>query len=113
MKKGTVRQVVSFDWAIKYYLRDKSNFEILEGFLSALLKNDVKIVQLIESESNQSQKSEKYNRVDILAKISNDENVLIEVQYADEYYLLKRLLYGASKDIVDNLRSSEKYKEVK
>ena len=28
------RQLVSFDWAMKHLLRDKANFDILEGFLS-------------------------------------------------------------------------------
>jgi hypothetical protein len=30
--------LVRFDWAIKNILRNKANFDILEGFLSALLK---------------------------------------------------------------------------
>jgi hypothetical protein len=32
------RPLVSFDWAIKYLLRDQANFDILEGFLTALLR---------------------------------------------------------------------------
>ncbi|MDM8545673.1 hypothetical protein QUF61_04180 [Candidatus Venteria ishoeyi] len=26
--------VIRFDWAIKYLLRDKANFDVLEGFLA-------------------------------------------------------------------------------
>lgn len=37
------RQFVSFDWAMKKLLRSKANFDILEGFLSELLKEDVTI----------------------------------------------------------------------
>ena len=113
MRKGTIRKTVSFDWAIKYILRDKSNFEILEGFLTSLLKKDVKVIELIESEGNQSNESEKYNRVDILARVSHNEDVLIEVQYADELYFLKRLLFGASRDIVDNIKPGSGYEHVK
>ena len=113
MIKNTVRKTVSFDWAIKYILRDKSNFEILEGFLSALLKQKVEIIELIESEGNQSNENEKFNRVDLLARISNKEDVLIEVQYADELYLLKRLLFGSCKDIVDNIKPGSGYEHVK
>ena len=38
------RQLVRFDWAIKKLLRSKANFGILEGFLSELLKQDLKIL---------------------------------------------------------------------
>ncbi len=113
MKKGTVRKVVSFDWAIKYILRDKANFEILEGFLTTLLKQKVEILELIESEGNQKKESEKFNRVDILAKISDKEDVLIEVQYAEETYLFKRLLYGTCRDIIDNMKTGSGYENVK
>ena len=44
------KKLVRFDWAIKNILRDKANFVILEGFLSELLKQDVKIIELLESD---------------------------------------------------------------
>ena len=37
--------------AIKYLLRNKANFDILEGFLSELLKTSIYIEQILESES--------------------------------------------------------------
>ena len=44
---------IRFDWAIKSRttagLRDKANFDILEGFLSELLKEDIKIENILES----------------------------------------------------------------
>jgi hypothetical protein len=61
------RKIVSFDWAIKNILRDKANFDILEGFLQALLKEKITINELIESESNKPNELMKYNLVDILA----------------------------------------------
>ena len=33
----TTRSMISFDWAMKRLLRNKANFEVLEGFLSELL----------------------------------------------------------------------------
>ena len=59
---------IRFDWAIKRLLRQKANFNILEGFLSELLKEDVEILEIIESESNQETEDDKFNRVDILVK---------------------------------------------
>ena len=46
-------KIVRFDWAIKNLLRNKANFNILEGFLSELLEQQIKIDSLLESESNQ------------------------------------------------------------
>jgi len=46
------RKLISFDWAIKRILRSKANFDILEGFLSELQKEDIKILEILESESN-------------------------------------------------------------
>ena len=35
------RKLISFDWAMKRILREKENFDILEGFLTELLKFDI------------------------------------------------------------------------
>ncbi|MBP7215526.1 MAG: hypothetical protein KBA52_07820 [Candidatus Kapabacteria bacterium] len=48
------KKLIRFDWAIKRLLRNKSNFVVLEGFLSELLFDDIKIEQILESESNQA-----------------------------------------------------------
>jgi hypothetical protein len=59
-------KLVRFDWAIKYLLRHKANFDILEGFLSELLKTPIQIERIIESESNKNHAEDKSNRVDLL-----------------------------------------------
>ena len=46
-------RLIRFDWAVKSILRDKANFDILEGFLAAVLNEDIKILNILESESNQ------------------------------------------------------------
>ncbi|MBI4778329.1 hypothetical protein HY792_05370 [Candidatus Desantisbacteria bacterium] len=50
-------------------IRDKSNFDILEGFLTALLEKDIKIINLLESESNRENETDKSNRVDLLTVV--------------------------------------------
>lgn len=42
-----IRKLISFDWAIKNILRNKANFDILEGFLSELLKDDIQIIRVV------------------------------------------------------------------
>ncbi|MEM6829022.1 MAG: hypothetical protein AAF551_00810 [Bacteroidota bacterium] len=37
------KKLIRFDWAIKRILRDKENFDILEGFLSELLGQTIQI----------------------------------------------------------------------
>ncbi len=61
------RKLISFDWAIKKILRRKANFEVLEGFLSELLFEDIKITEILESESNKNVFDDKFNRLDIKA----------------------------------------------
>ena len=104
---------IRFDWAIKRLLRQKVNFGILEGFLSELLKEDIKIIEIIESESNQETEEDKYNRVDILVKDKNEDLIIIEIQnsYALDYYL--RILYGISKAIIEHMKTGDRYSNVK
>ncbi len=100
---------IKFDWAIKRLLRNKANFDILEGFLSELLMFDVTIQEILESESNQEAENDKFNRVDILVKDSKGDFMLIEVQNEreDDYY--HRMLYGQAKLISERLDSGDEY----
>ena len=104
---------VRFDWAIKRLLRQKANFAILEGFLSELLKEDIQIVEVLDSESNQETATDKYNRVDILVKDTAGDLIIIEIQnaYAIDYFL--RILYGISKAITEHLATGDEWTAVK
>jgi predicted transposase/invertase (TIGR01784 family) len=102
------RKLVSFDWAMKKILRQKANFGILEGFLSELLKFDVKIEEILESEANQETEDDKFNQVDLLAKNDRDELILIEVQHRSEIDYFHRMLYGASKLITEYITKSDR-----
>ncbi len=106
------RKLVSFDWAIKRILRSKANFDILEGFLSELLFEDIKIIEVLESESNKDSVKDKFNRLDIKVKDSNNELILIEIQYSRELDYLHRILYASSKAIIEHLQESEAYASI-
>ena len=109
----TARKIITFDWAIKTVLRDKANFDVLEGFLMALFRRPITILDMLESESNRADESAKYNRVDLLARTGDGERILVEVQYLSETAYLKRLAYGAAKTIVEHLKLGEPYTNVK
>ena len=104
---------VRFDWATKRLLRQKSNFEILEGFLSTLLGERIKIDRMLESEGNQQHAEDKFNRVDMLAENSKGELVIIEVQNNRELDYFHRMLYGVSKAITEYITKGEPYSQVK
>ncbi len=108
-----VTELVRFDWFIKHMFRDKSDFDILEGFLSELLKEDIIILEILESESNQSKKKDKFNRVDIMIKNSKGELIIVEVQNNEEHDYLQRILFGTSKTIIENISKGEPYSTVK
>jgi predicted transposase/invertase (TIGR01784 family) len=112
-KKDRTRIVLSFDYAMKKLLRQKSNFKILEGFLSELLFKDVKIVKILEGESNQQTFDDKQTRVDILAEDTDGELIIIEVQYQFEIDYLLRILYGVSRHIAESLHKGDEYYNVK
>jgi hypothetical protein len=71
IKAFHMRNTIRFDWAIKRLLRNKANYGILEGFLSELLGEDIKIESILESESNKETAENKSNRVDLLVQNSN------------------------------------------
>ncbi|PCI21690.1 MAG: hypothetical protein COB67_13890 [SAR324 cluster bacterium] len=106
------RRLISFDWALKRLLRSKTNFEVLEGFLSELLKEEIQIQEVLESESNKEDRSDKFNRVDLKVKNEQGEILIIEVQYEREFDYLQRILFGTSKVITEHMEEADPYHKV-
>jgi predicted transposase/invertase (TIGR01784 family) len=107
------KKLIRFDWAMKKMLRHKANFDILEGFLSELLGEEVKIKQVLDSESNKETEDDKFNRVDILVENEKGELVIIEVQNTQEHDYFHRMLFGASKAITEHIKEGSAYANVK
>lgn len=105
MTNSNENQIIRFDWAMKRLLRNKANFSVLEGLLTTLLGEKIIIRRLLESESNQEDEYDKYNRVDMLAENSKGELVLIEVQNNNEYAYFQRMLFGTSKLVTEYITS--------
>ena len=104
---------IRFDWAMKRLLRNKANYAVLEGLLTTLLEEKVTIQKLLESESNQEDEFDKYNRVDMLAENSKGELVLIEIQNNNEYAYFQRMLFGASKLVTEYINRGQGYDKVR
>jgi predicted transposase/invertase (TIGR01784 family) len=107
------RPLVSFDWAIKRLLRNKANYDVLEGFLSELLMCPVKIISILESESNKDHAKDKSNRADMIVEDDKGEIILIEIQFLPEMDYFQRMLFGVSKNVVDHMVEGDKYMTIK
>jgi predicted transposase/invertase (TIGR01784 family) len=104
---------VSFDWALKRLLRNKANFEVVEGFLSELLARQITIKSVLESESNKEHPEDKHNRTDVVVEDGSGEIILIELQFILEIDYFQRMLYGASKAVVERMFQGSQYMEIK
>ena len=107
------RSMISFDWAMKRLLRSKANFDVLEGFLSELLRRKIIIKNISESEGNKANKEDKYNQVDILVEADDKELVIIELQFYSQSDYFHRMLYGTSKAIAEHIYEGDNYDKVR
>ena len=105
--------LIHFDWAMKRLLRDKSNYVVLEGFLSTLLEEDIRICKFLESESNQADALDKFNRADILVEETKGELLIIEVQNNRELDYFHRMLYGVSKTVSEYIGLGDAYSKIR
>lgn len=104
---------IRFDWAAKRMLRAKANFGVFEGLITVLLNEPVHIVEILESESNQNDVDDKFNRVDIKARNSKDEIILVKIQQIRELYYLRWVVTGVAKTITEHISLGDKYDKVK
>lgn len=102
-------KLIRFDWAMKKILRNKANYGILEGFLSELLRFDVMIENILESEGNKDTYYDKSNRVDILVRSKKGELMLVEVQNDSEADYFHRMIYGVSTLATEYINEGEPY----
>ena len=106
------REYIRFDWAIKRILRDKANKEVLEGLIQVLIGQPVTITEIIESENNKDRREDKGNRVDVKAKTSKGEIIVVEVQLTKERDFFQRILFGMATAINDQIGINQNYEVI-
>ena len=110
------KPLVSFDYAIKYLLRDKGDYSIVEGFISALLKTkgykDIKIIALLESESNKEDSKSKRSLADLIVEDEDHHKYIIEIERNLKDSFIHKSLFNTSRLIVDNLAQREDYTQI-
>ena len=107
--KPAERELVSFDFAVKYLLRGKRDFVVLNGFLSELLGKKVEVKSIDDPENIKTYKNDKVNRVDIKARINGGELAIFEIQFLQEFDFFARVLFGVCSAIVDQVEAGDFY----
>lgn len=111
------QRLISFDFAIKYLLRDKGNYDIVEGFISALLKEQgyppVKILALLDTESNKEQYSQKKNLADLIVEDEQHHKYIVEIERQEVNNFVHKSCFNTSRLIVDQISSGNDYLGIK
>ena len=112
----TGKPLISFDYAIKYLLKDKGGYEIVEGFISALLKSqgykDVKIVALLDTESNKEDKKSKRSLADLIVEDEEHQKYIIEIERQVKDSFIHKACFNTSRLIIDHLAERMDYTEI-
>jgi len=110
------KPLVSFDYAIKYLLKDKGDYGIVEGFISALLRTrgykDVKIKALLETESNKEDSKSKRSLADLIVEDEDHHKYIIEIERNVKDSFIHKSCFNTSRLIVDNLAQREDYTQI-
>lgn len=111
------KTLVSLDYAIKYLLKDKGDYEIVEGFISAVLQDAgygaVKIKALLESESNKESKELKRSIADVIVEDEQGHKYIVEIDRSYTSMFLNKACFNSCRLIVDSLGASEDYATIK
>ncbi len=111
------KTLVSLDYAIKYLLKDKGDYEIVEGFISAVLQDAgygaVKIKALLESESNKENKELKRSIADVIVEDEQGHKYIVEIDRSYTSMFLNKACFNSCRLIVDTLGASEDYATIK
>jgi predicted transposase/invertase (TIGR01784 family) len=110
------KPLISFDYAIKYLLRDKGEYGIVEGFISALLKTKgykgVKIVAVLESESNKEDKKSKRSLADVVVEDEDHNKYIVEIERHAKKSFVHKACFNTARLIVDNLAERQDYTKI-
>lgn len=119
-RKGSLMQdkpLISFDYAIKYLLRNKGDYDIVEGFISALLAMEgykpVKINALLESESNRESADLKRSIADLVVQDEDDNKYIVEIERSFTPNFMHKACFNTSRLVVDSISGNQDYTTIK
>jgi predicted transposase/invertase (TIGR01784 family) len=113
----TSKTLVSFDYAIKYLLKNKSDYDIVESFISALLQSEgygpIKIKGLLESESNREKDELKRSVADLLVEDEKGTKYIVEIERSPSANFIHKACFNTCRLIVDNIAGGSDYTTIK
>ena len=108
--KNEGQNYIRFDWAIKRLLRNKADFGAVNGLLSCLFEKQIFITTVLESEGNQEDESDKFNRVDVLVEDENGEKIIIEIQ--NNYLKTTKIPDNFTAQGLDEIKAKQKIEDL-
>ena len=110
-------ELVSFDYAIKYLLKDKADYDVVEGFISAIISSNgyppVKIKAQLESESNKEEPEMKRSLADLIVSDEKGAMYIVEIDRSHTDFFLHKACFNTSRLIVDSIASGTDYSQIK
>lgn len=101
---------------LNIYCEIKGDFEIIEGFLSALMQamgySSVRILALLESESNKDDSKSKRSLADLIVEDEQKNKYIIEIERSVQENFVSKALFNTSRLIVDNLAQGADYTKI-
>ncbi len=111
-----IKPLISFDYAIKYLLKNKGDYDIVEGFISALLKAEgygpVKITALLDTESNKETAGLKKSVADLIVEDSNGQKYIVEIERASTNNFIHKACFNSCRLIIDSISSGDDYSTI-
>ena len=109
--------LVSLDYAMKYILKNKTGYSVIEDFVSAALPssgyNSVKIKTSIERESNKEAFRMKSSIADLAVEDEEGNEYLIKIDRIYRTHYLHKACFNTSRLIVDSIPSGDSFLNIK
>src|SRR5690625_3846654 len=108
---------LKIDYAFKQLFGNEKNKKITVVFLNAILqktgRNRIKDIAFMNTEVNQEYVGDKQSRLDLLVITSAGEQINVEIQFTNQYDMIKRSIYYWSKMYSVPLGKGMAYKELR
>ncbi len=111
------KPLISFDYAIKYLLKNKGGYDIVEGFISALLASSgyppVKIAAILDCESLKEGLEVKKSIADLVVEDKDGNKYIVEIERSFSSNFIHKACFNSSRLIVDSISENQDYREIK
>ena len=111
------KPLISFDFAIKYLLKNKGDYDIIEGFISALFASQgyppIKINALLDTESNKEGLEMKKSIAALVVEDGEGNKYIVEIERAYTPNFMHKACFNSSRLVVDGIYGNQDYTTIK